>query len=209
MSRNERIKTIVAVFINLIVFVLEVICLIYFITHSISGENRFIYYTNISNLSVGVLSLVNIVLLTRSLVKNEVFSNHIFSIVKFAILNMVTLTFFTVLFFLMPMTSIQEMYSNNKFITHLVAPLLTMSSYLFLEEKSLFKWRYSLFALVPPIIYSFIYVICVVFVKCWPDIYQINTKGLWYVIEIITAIFAFGLSQGFYFLKKLLIKSRQ
>ena len=117
---------------------------------------------------------------------------------------MTTLTFFTVLFVIGPIDGYLKNYSGRNFFTHLIVPLLALFSYLFLEEKLELKWKYSLLILIPLIIYSIVYVINVVVLESWPDIYMINKQGLWYLFLIAFLVGDFALGQGFYFLKKLI-----
>ncbi len=68
------------------------------------------------------------------------------------------------------------------------------------------KWKYSLFVMVPFGIYAVAYVINVVIVKSWPDIYQINKQGFWYLFLLAFLAADFGLGQGLYFLKRFVDK---
>ena len=208
MSKQDKIKLIIAAIINMIIFVLEVFCLIVFIKHLVDGneDNRFRYYTNISNLFVGLVALINAIILLKAVVKGKLIYSKALSIIKFSGLSMICLTFFTVLFIIAPITSFQLMYSDVKFITHLVTPILAVISYLFLEEKEIFNWKLSLIGIVPTLIYAIVYIINVVFLTTWPDLYRINTYGLWFIFSPLEVLFGFGLSQGLYFLKKALIK---
>ena len=207
MKRSERIRIIVGAMINIIVFCLSIYCLTAFIKYAIHGnpDNRFRYFTNISTLTVGFIALPNAVLLVVSAIKGKMIYPTFFSIVKFVGLSMISLTFFTVLCFIAPLSSFKSMYQNMRFITHLVIPLLALISYFF-EEKTIFSWKLSLFGLIPPVIYTIVYGINVVWLKTWPDIYKVNTKGIWYVDAIIIVLFNCVLVQGLYFLKKLIIK---
>ena len=208
MEKRERVRIIIGAMINIIVFGLSIFCLCNFIGYIIKGspDNRFRYFTNLSTLTVGSIALVNASLLVLSAIKSKMIYPVFFSIIKFVGLSMITLTFFTVLFFLAPLTSFKEMYQNMRFITHLVIPLLALISHFFFEEKTIFSWKPSLFGLIPPVIYTIVYGINVVWLKTWPDIYKVNTKGIWYVDAIIIVLFNCALVQGLYFLKKLIIK---
>ena len=211
MEKKERIKLIIAAAINYVVFGLVTACVCTFIGYLLRGskDNRFIYYTNISNITVGLFSLANSILLTISLIKGKVIIPKNFSIGKFMALGMTSLTFVVVLFVLAPITSFYDMYSNVKFFTHLIVPVISLVSYLLLEEKTIFEWKYTFIGLVPPTIYSIVYSINVVGLKTWPDIYQINSQGIWYVFMIATLIIAFGVCPGLYFAKRAINKSRQ
>ena len=210
MSKKEQIRLIIGIVINLTIFGLEVFCLCNFINYLIQGnpDNRFRYFTNISNLAVGTVALINIVLLSLSIYKKRIIYPKLLSVIKFMAIVMTTLTFLTVLLVLAPITSYQEMYSNVKFITHLVTPLLALLSYLFFEEKELFNWKLSLLGIAPFAIYTIIYIINVVFLDSWPDLYKVNAQGLWYLYVIGFFVAVFGVSQGLYFLKKLIISKK-
>ena len=208
LTNKEKIKLLIGAIINIVIFGLEVFCLVIFIKYAVNGNTdiRFRYYTNISNLLVGFIALPNAIFLLISLAKSKIIYPKILSIIKYCALCMIALTFLTVIFILVPLTSFKEMYSDLKFITHLIAPVLALGSYLFLEEKTLFKWKISLLALVPTFIYSVVYITSVVYLKTWPDLYQINKQGLWFIYSPLENIIGFGISQGLYFLKKITSK---
>ena len=208
MEKKERIRLIIGASINIVIFGLALFCLTNFLSHLFRGDpdNKFIYFTNMSALSFGLVALPNAFLLLISAIKGKMIYPTIFSVIKFIALSMISLTFFTVLCFIAPLTSFKEMYENMRFVTHLVIPLLVFISYFFFEEKVLFSWKISLFGAIPPIVYTFLYGLNVVLLKTWPDIYRVNEKGIWYVFAIITIIFNFVLVQGLYFLKKVIIK---
>lgn len=206
LSKNERIRFIIAFIINVIVFGLAVYCLISLSISAANGNNRFIYFTNISNLFVGFLSIVNAILLLISITKNRSYIPTIFSLIKIVAISMTTLTFFTVLFVIGPIDGFIKSYSGRNFFTHLVIPLISLISYLFFEEKLHLEWRYSLFILIPFVIYSIVYVINVVFMGTWSDLYHINKQGLWYLFLIAFIVSDFALGQGLYFLKKFIDK---
>ena len=201
MQKSDRTKALLAVIINLIIFGLMTYVFITLIRSFNSGNNRFIYFTYISNLTVGLMSLINATLLTISIFNNKYCISNVFSLIKVAAILMTTLTFFTVLFIIGPIDGYKENYSGRSLIAHLIVPLLTVISYLFFEEKLQLKWKHSLTALIPFGVYAIVYVINVVFLKSWPDIYWVNKQGLWYLFLLAFIIADFGLSQGLYFLK--------
>ena len=206
MQRSEHIKTIIAVVINVLVFSIMVYCFATLVRSFINRNNRFIYFTNISNLLVGLMAIINAVFLLLSVIKNKNCVPYIFSLIKLVLISMTTLTFFTVLFVIGPIDGYPQNYSGRNFFTHLVVPVLSLVSYLFFEEKLKFQWKYSLIALIPFAIYAIVYVINVVALKSWPDLYQINKQGLWYLFLLIFLIADFGIGQGIYFLKRFIDK---
>lgn len=208
MKTKERIRLIIGIIINAIVVCLVSYCLSTFIKYLVRGnpDIRFRYFTNISNLTVGAIAIFNIVFLVWSLIKKDIVFPKVLSIIKLVGLSMTTLTFFTVLFVIAPLTSYKEMYENVRFITHLVVPILVVVSYLFFEEKTLFEWKYSFFGAVPMVIYGMVYIPNVVFLKTWPDLYKINTHGLWFLFVILFCIADLLVALGLYFLKRFVNK---
>lgn len=207
MSKQEKRRITIGLVINIILFVLSIICLLDYIRYLVNGnpDIRFRYFTNISTLVVGLTSIIKAAFLFASLLKGEMVYPKGLSIFGFVGLTMTALTFFIVLIS-SPFVGLYKAYSNIKIITHLILPILTVISYLFFEEKKVFEWEYSLIHLVPVLSYSFIYWINVVVIKQWPDLYKVNTNGHWYVGVIIAIISSVFLSQGLYFIKKRLIK---
>ena len=206
MNRNKRIKYTIASIINMVIFGIMIYCLVSLIKSLNNGNNRFIYFTNISNLLVGLMSLINVFFFIMSLVKNKDCIHPIFSLIKMVFISMTTLTFFTVLFVIAPLNGFQNSYSGRNFFTHVIVPLLSLTSYLFFEEKMQLQWKYTFLILVPFVIYSIVYVINVVALQSWPDIYQINKHGLWYLYLIGFLVMDFALGQGLYFLKRFIDK---
>ena len=202
MSRDKKVKFTIASILNLSVFCIVIYCLISLISFFNNGNNRFIYFTNISNLFVGFISLTNTILLTLSVVRNKNCIPRAFSLIKVIALSMTTLTFFIVLFEIGPIDGYQKNYSGRNFFTHLVVPNLSLLSYLFFEEKLKIRWEYSFTVLIPLLVYSLTYVINVIIIKSWPDIYQINKQGLWYLYLLAFLVVDFGIGQGIYFLKR-------
>ena len=204
MDKKEKNKIIIALVINVTVFALGVFCLVRFIHYLMIGntDNRFRYFTNVSNLSVAFLSLISAIYLLISLLKGKNITPFVLSLLKYLGIVMTTLTFITVVFVLAPISGFYEMYKGERFITHLIIPVVSFVSFIFLEDRILFNWKTSFLAMLPLFIYGIVYVICVVFTKSWPDIYQINKQGVWYLYAIAFLVANFGISQGIYFLKK-------
>lgn len=198
----NKIRTLVGILINLTILGLEAYCIYTFIDLTVRGvANRFMFYTNISNTAIGVISLINLVFLIKMFVKNNNEYPQVLSLIKYIGITMTTLTFFVILFTI-PIYGLDRAYGKDKIITHLIAPILVAISFLFFEEKTEFKWKYTLLALLPTFIYTIVYVTNVVFLKTWKDIYSVNKQGLWYVFVLVALVSDFLLSQGLYFIKR-------
>lgn len=203
MNKSQKIRLIIGLLINIAIFSLETYCLIRFIKYAIDGgsDNRFMYYTNISNLTVGALAFPNTILILLSLLRGEVIIPKWFVAIKFMGLTMTTLTFLVILC-TFPFRGYSASYSGLKIITHLIVPVIAVVSFLFFEEKTLFKWKYSWLMFIPTAIYSTIYCIMVLVLGLWPDIYSINANGFWYLFVLLANVVSIGISEGLYFLSK-------
>ena len=202
MQRNERIRFIIASIINVAIFGMVIYVLITLIKSLNYGHNRFIYFTNISSLSIGVVALIHAILLIVSVFKNKVCVPRLFSLIKMIVVSMMVLTFLTVLLVIGPLDGYPKNYQGRNFFSHLIIPILCFVSYIFFEEKLELEWKYSLFVLVPLVTYGIVYVTNVIILKTWEDLYQIDKFGIWYVFIIAFLIVDFGIGQGIYFLKK-------
>ena len=211
MDKKEKIRLIIGVILNTIVLIVGIYCISTYFKYLLRNDPdiRFRYFTNLSVITVTTLSIPNIVFLLMSIIKNKMVYPKWFSIIKFIGLSMTTLTFFTVVLIIAPLTSYKEMFENVRFFTHLIIPVLVVVSFLFFEEKTLFEWQYTFLSFIPTGLYSIVYTINVIFLNNWPDLYQINNQGIWYVFELAIDLFGFGLAVGLYFLKKLTTKSNK
>lgn len=211
MEKKEKIRLLIGVILNTVVLIAGIYCISTYFKCLILNdpEIRFRYFTNLSVITVTILSIPNIIFLLMSLIKGKMIYPKWFSITKFVGLSMTTLTFFTVVLILAPLTSYKEMFENVRFFTHLIIPVLVVVSFLFFEEKTLFEWQYTFLSFVPTFLYSITYTVNVIILGNWPDIYQINRQGIWYVYEIAIDLFGFILAVGLYFLKKAILKNNK
>ena len=92
----------------------------------------------------------------------------------------VTVTFLTVCLFLLPATrSIQGLFSNGtEIVMHLVTPLLAIFSFLCFEGHDLSAWAIPL-AVLPILLYGWLYLQRVVLQRAWPDFYGFDRGGRW------------------------------
>lgn len=92
----------------------------------------------------------------------------------------VTVTFLTVFLFLLPASrNIEGLLSNGpEIIMHVVTPLLAIFSFLGFENHGLSAWAIPL-AILPVLLYGWMYLQRVVLQKAWPDFYGFNRDGKW------------------------------
>ena len=92
----------------------------------------------------------------------------------------VTVTLCTVVFFLLPVSRSREGLFNTvpEFIMHLITPVLAILSFLCFEKGHMTAWAIPL-AVVPVLLYGWLYLDRVVVARAWPDFYGFNKGGKW------------------------------
>ena len=135
----------IALILNVIIFLLEVLAFGYTIlnSHKIQIE----YYTNDSNLIALFSSLLFIILYRKKieLVKDLRFLSTI----------LLTITFLVVIFILCPMYNFNYkllMFTNTFLVFHTLCPILSFISYVFFEEGSKKKYLGLIFTIIYSII---------------------------------------------------------
>ena len=105
----------------------------------------------------------------------------------------VGLTFVIVVVFLAPK---QVMLGNNYFIQftgnlffyHFLNPMLTILLFIFGEKEYHFKTKENLIGLLPTIIYSIVYIYCVIVSKVWDDFYGFTFGGKTSLVAPVTIV---------------------
>ena len=136
-----------ALIINIFILVLELFVFgtNIFIEHNIAIE----YYTNDSNILALISSLLFIVFYKKEI--------EFIKDIRFIATSCLTVTFLVVIFILCPMYSFNYkllMFTDNFFILHTLVPVLSIFSYIALEDKS----NKNYLCLIFTIIYSIILV---------------------------------------------------
>jgi len=135
---------------------------------------------------------------------------------RFASTVAVAITLFTVLFFLAPTAALKghgiktalRFFEGNVFVLHFSTPVLSIIA-LLLDNKDMVEKRDTLWALVPVVIYSLVYLVNVVFLGIWRDWYGFTFGGKAYLSPLVMAamyLFAFLVSRVLYKLKTALNK---
>jgi hypothetical protein len=128
------------------------------------GAMMFHFFTEDSNLLLGISSLLYLIFVSRSL-KGKAMPNWV-KVFRLVAVTAVTTTFLVVLLFLAPAVVIVYHYSYfsmfgfpNTFFTHFVCPLLAIASHLFFEEpleKKKPDWQMAFFCLITVVLYAII-----------------------------------------------------
>ncbi len=124
------------------------------------------YFTVLSNLLNGIVCLYYAGKLIAG--KKITFKDQILKLVSTAAVG---LTFTTVVVFLGPLYGFLAMFQGANFWLHLVLPVASILSYMFLEQDRRIPLRYTLFAVIPTALYAAGYLINIGIngIGKWPD----------------------------------------
>ncbi len=118
------------------------------------GFSSLKYFTVQSNIFMGLMALISAIFI---LMKRE---SVLVIVLKYIATVAVTLTFMTVMVYLGPAYGYGMMFNGANLIFHLLLPVLSILHFLFLEPKlKEFKFRNTLYALIPLLIYGTFYLI--------------------------------------------------
>lgn len=204
---KRKQNALISLIMNSILIALEIIVVAFAFTvpnysGDIQGFKAFRFFTVDSNALCGIAAVFLVIfdiLILKG--KKDALPKYV-SVFKFVVTVMITITFLTVICWLAPVQGFARMYGGISSVTHLIAPLLTMGSFFFVEyeksETNLFLE--SLFGLIPVFIYGTVYLVMVVAIGQdnggWEDFYNFNTGGFWYLALIIMLVASYAFSLG-------------
>ena len=121
----------------------------------------FKFFTVDSNIFMGIISLIfciNEILILKG--KKDNISNLLY-IFKYMATCSVTLTFFIVFTYLAYIVDggVIILLKNSNLFFHLIIPVLSIITFIFFEKGNVLKFKYTLFGIVPTIIYGLCYLI--------------------------------------------------
>ena len=155
-----------SIIMNILIVVLVTMCTIFMFTGftfmpavktlEVSGLEMFKFYTVDSNILMAIASLIFVIYEIRYEKGNiKEIPTAIYNI-KFLGVAAITLTFAVTLFFLAPLYGFYAMYNNNNLFFHLIVPVLSIVSFIFIEKYDV-KYKYSFIGIIPMAIYSVFY----------------------------------------------------
>lgn len=162
------------------------------------GVGCFKYFTTDSN----VLALVASVL---CLIYPAGKRPHAVSVFRFAATTAVSVTLFTVIFFLAPMAIAGSgsifaglrFFMGNVFVLHFSTPVLSIAALLLGGVSDRVTKRETLWAVLPVLVYSLVYLVQVVFLQNWTDWYGFTFGGRYALIPLVMAVmYAFAYALG-------------
>jgi len=200
---KSRKKLIAAMVLNLAITIMEIVA----ISISMERSDCFIYYTEDSNVFCLVSVLLNLAFCTAVLCgKRESVPLWVHSIRHMAT-ACVAMTFLVVLTVLAPMFSMYGglwmsykilLFSRGVVFTHFLCPVVSILSFVFLEDRPSLPFKVNFWALIPTAVYAAIAVTLNI-LKIWEGPYpflmvykqSVPMSCLWL---IVMAGFAYGLS---------------
>ena len=185
-SRKIRFRLCVAVQIIIIALTAYSVGYMFFISGS--GNMRvnrtviFRYFTVDSNILCAASCIFSLVQTLRG---NKTGSKPVM-LFRYAGTSAVTVTMMTVLLFLGPVHGYASMFSGWNLWLHLIGPLLSILSFVWLERDGTFpEKKHLLISMLPLIGYGIVYLAMTVILGRekggWPDFYGFNAGGKWYL----------------------------
>ena len=200
-SINSWVNLVISVFIVIFVFISIVINLLATPTELVKevGTKTFRMYTVLSNMFVGISIAMTIPFTVDGIRhKNYHLPRWIINLM-FISISCITLTFFISLTLLSPYAGfVKMMASGSNLFLHSLVPILSIVTFLFVNTSHNVKFRTTIYALIPVIIYATVYLISAIFIGeengGWRDHYRFQQLMPWYFILVIMLALSFGIS---------------
>ena len=206
---NTR-KKYVNLFIDFLLVVLVLIAVYAMFTTSdgvIKGSKLkgFKYFTVQSNIFMGISAFISLFYL---LFKKDKYPTWIV-VLKLVSTTCLTLTFLTVLGYLAPLMGILNVFLGANLYMHLIIPVISIISFIFIEPKVELKFKWNFFSIIPSGTYGTIYIILVSSFNDFGNIdgwdwYAFGTYGVGIGLVMLFGLnlVGFGASFGMYWLYK-------
>ena len=158
-------------------------------------------FTILSNIMLGIIALVAAIIGVKCLKQDKELPKGLLTWYLLGATNG-SLVVLTVVAFLAPLRVAAgkeyfDMLLGPMFHLHFFNPLLADICYIFLSGKQKATKKARLLALLPIIIYSAPYIICVAILHVWPDFYNLTFGGRNYLLFLVYIVFlaiVFGIS---------------
>lgn len=150
-------------------------------------------FTILSNIFLGIVSLIAACIGLSNFKSGKALPKQLFTWYLIAS-SSAMLTCITVLFFLAPTRAASgkdyfDMILGPMFFLHFFNPILSAITYIFLSGNKKATLNDRLLAIIPPVLYAAPYIICVVFLRVWPDFYGLTFGGKDYLLFVVLAVF--------------------
>lgn len=150
-------------------------------------------FTILGNIMLGIIALVAAIIAIKCFKKKKDLPKGLLTWYLIGATNG-TLIVLTVVAFLAPLRAAAgkeyfDMLLGPMFHLHFFNPLLMDFCYIFLSGKHKATLKARLLSLIPIVIYSAPYIICVVIIHVWPDFYNLTFGGQYHLLFIVYIVF--------------------
>lgn len=163
--------------------------------------HTFMFFTTDSNILTAIASALVMICEIKILQGKRTTVARAFTLLKYAGVVGLMLTFFTVLCLLIPIYGIAMEWGGTGLHVHVLAPVLSFVSFVFLEQHTKLSLSDAVIGILPVIIYGAVYFLQVVVIKNWMDFYAFNSGGRWYLIMPLIIAISFAMSLFVRFLR--------
>lgn len=153
-----------SIVINILIFVLELISMLWMIfgtavgNLSSNGLAMFKFFTIDSNFIMGIIALVCAIKEIKVL-KGEIKDlSSLYYILKIMGTVGVTLTMLVTIFFLAPTMGLAVCYAGPNLLLHIINPVLSILVFTLYEKNNLIKYKHTFTATLPLVFYSIYYI---------------------------------------------------
>ena len=156
---THRLKMKLSIIINILLVILECIGVPYAIASHGSITSSIVYYTQLSNLFLGVVALIYVIFAIRAVRNGEENVPAWLRKLKYYSICCIAVTLFVVIFILAPMASSLGglrwiLFDGSMLYQHTLAPVIAIAGFLLFERKRDLPFRMTFYALIPTLLYA-------------------------------------------------------
>lgn len=176
-----------------------IIVLLFFIDDPVldNGWESFLFFTTDANLLTAIASVIVAICDIRILRGKANALPKYAELLKYVGVVSLMLTFATVMLFLVPVYGVSYELGGTNCHMHLVAPMMSLFSFVFCEKSSKITLKESLLGLLPTAVYATVYYVMVVAIGAdnggWIDFYTFNQGGRWFPVLVAIMLATFGI----------------
>lgn len=163
------------------------------------GLKTFRMFTVLSNMFVGVTSAMTIPFAVDGIrQKNYHLPRWIMNMTLLSVTS-IAVTFVITLFILSPQAGfVLMMATRSNLMLHTIVPLIALVSFLFINTYHTIKFRTTLYAVAPVLLYALFYLVLAIVIGekngGWRDHYHFQELMPWYFVFVVILLLAFGLA---------------
>jgi hypothetical protein len=159
----------------------------------IVGMRYFIAFTNDSNIINAFASVLVCAFAFNNIIEGKDEMPGWLNIFRIITASAVGLTFVTTALFLAPIevmlgNSYFLLFSGGTFFLHFFNPVASILSLMFLERGKKFTAPEVFLGLIPTVVYSIVYGLCVMAFKVWDDFYGFTLGGRYYLVPVVYVV---------------------